>query len=333
MLKIFTVIICVAFATDACLAVVQVTLTAPGATTGHVNIGGTNYPVTYRPNLGWQHNSGTNIGGVNVGGRIASQAPASGIPPATGTSSLIRPGLSTAAKVGAGVAAVAGAATVAHSVSGSGPHSWGNVIEGAVGGAGMGFAAGTVFTFVAGPVWGAAGGAVVGGVVAGSQIFSETDCLHDPAMINSETQQGVFTCCHTQYNKGERFVDIGGEMFCEFPGVRRCLQGGSDTKTSWWSGGAFKDDAWELQCTPKFCNGYAQPAAGAEHVVSIGNIEESGKVCWAWDCEPGYIRSGDKCVSDGSIPDDRNGVHDIYDDLIQRIDAIRKKIIDECGGI
>ena len=180
-------------------------------------------------------------------------------PTTTTTSTTGKSGKLNAAKGVLGKAAgVAGGALGAYGVyentAGSHEHSAGNVVGGTLSGMVAGASIGSIIPAVGTGV-GAAVGAAVGGVISGSQLFSETDCLQDPITKK-------FTCCNTQFNSGERQVPIGGYMFCEknnangtpFPGVRQCLQEGSATETSWWSGGAFKDDHWSAECSYKWCD-------------------------------------------------------------------------------
>lgn len=240
-----------------------------------------------------------------------------------------------------------GTAGVISSASGQQEHSWGNVLEGTISGATA--AAGGAAIINAIPVVGnisygiaVAGGAVVGGVVAGSQLFSETDCLTDPVT-------GKFTCCHTQFNQGERYAEIGDFMFCADennkllpPGVRQCVQGDMDdkstyssTETGWWSG-LWKDDFWTPECIPLFCNNLA-PAADIDAYIKY--TPDTANYCWNWDCISGFTKSGNTCVKTstnapvipGTTPESPNV--NPYDSLIQKIQAEQQRILNTCGNV
>lgn len=249
------------------------------------------------------------------------------------------------------VGLIAGTAGVIDSASGQQEHSWGNVLEGTISGATA--AAGGAAVINAIPVIGnisygiaVASGAIVGGLVSGSQLFSETDCLHDPVT-------GKFTCCNTAFNKGERQAQIGDYMFCGAeqsdgtnkilpPGVRQCLQGKmkdesswSDTAASWWDG-LWKDDFWQPECTTRFCSSVEAPKEGIEAYITY--TPDTNNYCWTWECVEGYKRSGNTCVSatNGNqpvnpytTPESPNA--NPYDVLIQRIQAQRAGIIQRCG--
>lgn len=232
-------------------------------------------------------------------------------------------------KVGGAVSLVGGTMAVVDSASGDGPHSWGSVVEGAIGGAAAGAGAGALLNVIPGfgqVAYGitVAGATIVGGMVGGSQMFSETDCETDPAL-------GLYTCCNTEFNKGQRFVGIGGEMFCKFPGVRQCLQGGSTIESDWFTG-MFKDDAWG-PCQEKYCSGIVAPDIGTDPLSILGvpflDNETQQIACWNWTCNDGYKRVGNTCVAvmgaDG-LPTNP------YDRVIQTIETQRKRIIAECGA-
>ena len=208
-------------------------------------------------------------------------------------------GMSTAAKVGTAVAGVGGALTVASTVTGKDKHGVGNLFTGAVGGLTTGMAIGSAVPVIGNGV-GAIVGTVLGTAIAGSQLFSETDCLHDP-------ETGLFTCCNTAFNKGQRQAQIGEYMFCgvessdgkmtvKRPGVRQCLQGGSDQPASWWDG-LWKDDAWAPECVTRYCNGEPPANAYVEYIPDTQNF------CYNWRLING----------DSSVPNDP------YPALIQRI--------------
>ena len=237
------------------------------------------------------------------------------------------------AKTGAAVlGAAAGGYMVYDSASGVEQHNVGDLLEGVSGGAVAGAAIGSVVPVI-GTGTGAAVGAAVGGIVAGSQLFSETDCLTDP-----ETK--LYTCCNTVFNKGQRQANIGDYMFCgDDKGgnsaagqVRQCLQGGSATKNSWWAG-LWKDDAWSPDCVYRYCG--TQPLKGID--AYIKHTPDTTKICWEWDCIDGYEKSGNTCkqVSTGTVVGDTdNNVSlpvDPYDTMINKINAMRQKIMEECG--
>ena len=240
---------------------------------------------------------------------------------------------------------------VIDSASGTGEHGWGNVAQGVLSGATA--AAGGAAIINAIPVLGQvgygvaiAGGAVVGGLVAGSQLFSETDCLYDPVT-------GKFTCCNTVFNQGERQVPIGGYMFCGSPAdgdkptavaplVRQCLQGDMNDKSSWsdtaagWWDGMFRDDFWAPECAVRYCDGEPTPASGIE--AYLVHTPDKENFCYRWDCASGYKRSGNTCVAPQknnqpvnpyTTPDSPNA--NPYDQLIQRISAERIRILNMCG--
>ena len=240
------------------------------------------------------------------------------------------------------VGAVAGTAGVINAVSGNDEHSWGDVVQGVVSGATA--AAGGAAVVNAIPVLGQIGygaavgaGALVGGLVAGSQLFSETDCLYDPVT-------GVFTCCHTQFNQGERYADIGDYMFCGTesddgsvnvmkPGVRQCQQGGSETAASWFNG-LFLDDAWSPECVVRICDGTEPPM---EYTGYIDYKPNTSNFCWDWICIDGYQRSGNTCVATGgggsSDGDTNVPPENPYDKLIKRLQDERNRIINMCGPV
>lgn len=245
--------------------------------------------------------------------------------------------MSNTAKAATVAGVVAGAAMIYQGTSGQDEHSGWDVATGAAGGATAGAAIGSVIPGV-GTAIGAGIGAAVGGVISGSQLFSETDCLHDPIT-------GKFTCCNTVFNQGERQVNIGGYMFCGVekdgkiqaiaPGVRQCLQGTSDKELGWWDS-LWEDDSWTPECTPRFCNGETEPAAGTTNFVDW--IPDTSNICWKWKCKGEYVRQGNTCVSSGNgagndgIPAQEYN-DGLYDALIQRIEALRQQIIKDCGQI
>lgn len=250
--------------------------------------------------------------------------------------------LSKAGKVaGAALGVASGTAMVVNATSGQEEHSWGDVVQGAIGGgiaAASGAAGVNAFVGVGQLAYAitVASGALVGGLVAGSQLFSETDCLYDP--ITNE-----FTCCHTQFNQGERYADIGEYMFCSKtqqdgteaifkPAVRQCVQGNmnkSDTwtgeKSGWWSG-LWKDDFWAPECEIRICDNVL-PQSGIDEYIDY--TPDTEHFCWNWGCINGYTRSGNTCVkSDGTSVTPKA---DDYDSLVQKIQAERSRILQECG--
>lgn len=295
------------------------------AVPGAASSAGTQPPANPAPN-----NSGGGSG--NTGGRnTTTGTTGNGTAPAASTSggkmAKFKSGATKVAKVGGAVlGTVGGAAMIYEGTKGQEEHSGWDVASGVGGGAIMGASIGSVVPVI-GTGIGAVGGAVVGGVIAGSQLFSETDCLTDPVT-------GKFTCCHTQFNQGERYADIGDYMFCGVeqngktvalaPGIRQCVQGGSAEKSSWWSG-LWKDDAWAPECTPRWCD--TPPTAGIEQYINSTGDKE--KFCWNWDCIDGYTKSGDTCVQTNTntpvIPTDP------YENAIKKIRVQQQVIIQRCG--
>ena len=200
-------------------------------------------------------------------------------PSATTASKLKNKGwgsMTTTGKVASVVGGVAGTIGLASSAMGQGEHSAGNMVTGIASGITAGCSIGSMIPGY-GTLIGCAVGLVAGIAVPGSQLWSETDCMQDPVT-------GKFTCCNTLFNKGERQVEIGGYMFCSVeengqvvakPGVRQCLQGGSDKPASWWDG-LWKDDAWSPECTIRYCNG--EPPA--DTYVDI--YADTEKFCYNW---------------------------------------------------
>ena len=249
------------------------------------------------------------------------------------------PGIARAAnilgKVSGTLMIIGGVMGVIQATSGTGPHDWGDVMSGALNGATAGLGASMVFGPI-GWVEGTIGGAVIGSISAGSQLFSETDCQIDPKL-------NVFTCCHTEFQKGARWVDIGGQMFCEFPMIRKCLQcpnnfqascsdaEGSETAASLLPG-SVRDDFWAAACTVRYCDGWVAPQVPANQIVPIGKVEdgESGKVCWQWECADGRIRQGGKCVD--AVADTNVYPDGSIDQLIQQAQNEIAKIHAACPG-
>ena len=254
-------------------------------------------------------------------------------------------GMSTGAKVAGALGAVGGAAMVYDATSGQQKHSGWDVAQGAGGGAMAGASIGSFFPGL-GTAIGAAVGAVVGGVIAGSQLFSETDCLTDPVT-------GKFTCCHTAFNKGERYADIGDYMFCVVDavdgvpaqyGTRQCQQGGSATAYSWWDG-LWQDDAWTPECEYRYCNNDAPKLGFDNYIVHTADTEN---FCWKWQCADGLVRVGNWCERStagaaGGVATGNGGntetepvitdtSNERYELAIAKIQAQRNRIIRMCSG-
>lgn len=220
-------------------------------------------------------------------------------------------GASNLQRAGAVVGGAIGAYGIYENTAGQGEHTASNVAGGAASGLLGGVSVGALWGAKAGWI-GAAVGAVVGGAIAGSQLFSETDCLHDPIT-------GLFTCCNTAFNKGERQVEIGGYMFCDttnengqpYAGVRQCLQGDQPTKLSWWDG-LWQDDAWSAECKPRWCNNNEPPSTD---VIPIADTEN---FCWNW--QPATNEDGAP-ISSG----------DPYSALIRKLESAIKSFEKQCG--
>lgn len=253
-------------------------------------------------------------------------------------------GMSTGAKVAGVLGAVAGGAMVYDATSGQQKHSGWDAARGVGGGA---IAGASIGTFFPGPgtAIGAAVGAVVGGAIAGSQLISETDCLTDPVT-------GKFTCCHTAFNKGERYADIGDYMFCIVDatagvpaqyGTRQCQQGGSATAYSWWDG-LWQDDAWTPECEYRYCNNDAPKPGFDKYIVHTADTEN---FCWKWQCAKGLVRVGNWCERSkagaagvasngtGSNTETEPVITDTskerYELAIAKIQAQRNRVIRMCG--
>lgn len=254
-------------------------------------------------------------------------------------------GMSTGAKVAGVLGAVGGGVMVAESASGQQQHSGWDVAQGVGGGV---IAGASIGSFFPGPgtAIGAAVGAVVGGAIAGSQLISETDCLTDPVT-------GKFTCCHTAFNKGERYADIGDYMFCVVDatagvpaqyGTRQCQQGGSATAHSWWDG-LWQDDAWTPECEYRYCNNDAPKRGYDNYIVHTADTEN---FCWKWQCANGLVRVGDHCERSkaGAVGVASNGnggntktepvitdtSKERYELAIAKIQAQRNRVISMCGA-
>jgi hypothetical protein len=242
-------------------------------------------------------------------------------------------GAGVVAQVGGGLMAVGGIIGVAQSASGNEEHGWGNVLSGAMSGAATGAGVGMALNVV--PVYGqlaygitVASTTVAGALVGGSQMFSESggDCARDPIT-------NLYTCCNTVFNKGQRQVRVGGDMYCEFPGVRTCLQGGQEHETHWYD-----KDEWSACKTENiWCSGWDKPEAGPWSIQPFlmqgYSPDYSGKLCWQWECEEGWSRSGGKCIKNGGAGGgslaDGSGAGDI-DSLIAQLEATASQIRSEC---
>lgn len=285
---------------------------------------------------------GSGSGGSGAGTGAGAGAGASAKPTVKGHIK----GMSTGAKVVGVLGAVGGGVMVAESASGQQQHSGWDVAHGVGGGVWAGASIGSFFPGP-GTAIGAAVGAVVGGAIAGSQLISETDCLTDPVT-------GKFTCCHTAFNKGERYADIGDYMFCVVDavdgvpaqyGTRQCQQGGSATAYSWWDG-LWQDDAWTPECEYRYCNNDAPKPGFDKYIVHTADTEN---FCWKWQCADGLVRVGNWCerskAGAGAAGGVANGTggntetepvitdtsKERYELAIAKIQAQRNRIIRMCG--
>ena len=275
--------------------------------------------------------TGTSTAATTGANAAAAGAATSGATAAAGGTSGLRnvasqtatkwKGMSTMSKAGTVLGAVGGAAMVYDATSGNTEHSGWDVASGVGGGAMTGAAIGNVVPVI-GPAIGAAAGAIIGGLASGSQLFSETDCLHDPVT-------GLFTCCNTLFNGGQRNVEIGGYMFCGTdsstpekiaPMVRQCRQGGNEKPASWWDG-LWLDDAWEPECVVRYCAGVTPPPENS----IVQYIPDPDNICWRW--EPTTTSS--ITTPDGQIIN----ANDPYAVLIYKIETERNNIISQCGDM
>ena len=229
---------------------------------------------------------------------------------------------STLQKAGAVVGGALGAYGIYENTTGQGEHTATNVAGGTVSGLLGGVSIGALWGAKAGWI-GAALGAAAGGLITGSQLFSETDCLTDPVT-------GKFTCCNTLFNQGERQAAIGEYMFCGTlqpdgttkamaPGVRQCLQGGSKTELSWWDG-LWEDDTWNPgECIVRYCS--QEPPAN----TLVTYTPDTEKYCWNWepasDSENAYITTNDGSIVAPSDP---------YSVLIYKLEQEIKAYQNQC---
>lgn len=297
--------------------------------------------------------SGSGTGGSGTGGTGSGSGAGTGAGAGAGAGASAKPtvkghikGMSTGAKVVGVLGAVGGGVMIAESASGQQQHSGWDVAHGVGGGVWAGASIGSFFPGP-GTAIGAAVGAVVGGAIAGSQLISETDCLTDPVT-------GKFTCCHTAFNKGERYADIGDYMFCIVDatagvpaqyGTRQCQQGGSATAHSWWDG-LWQDDAWTPECEYRYCNNDAPKRGYDNYIVHTADTEN---FCWKWQCADGLVRVGNWCerskagagaaggeaTGNGSNTETEPVITDTskerYELAIAKIQAQRNRIIRMCG--
>lgn len=297
--------------------------------------------------------SGSGTGGSGTGGTGSGSGAGTGAGAGAGAGASAKPtvkghikGMSTGAKVVGVLGAVGGGVMVAESASGQQQHSGWDVAHGVGGGVWAGASIGSFFPGP-GTAIGAAVGAVVGGAIAGSQLISETDCLTDPVT-------GKFTCCHTAFNKGERYADIGDYMFCVVDatagvpaqyGTRQCQQGGSATAHSWWDG-LWQDDAWTPECEYRYCNNDAPKRGYDNYIVHTADTEN---FCWKWQCADGLVRVGNWCerskagagaaggeaTGNGSNTETEPVITDTskerYELAIAKIQAQRNRVIRMCG--
>lgn len=298
--------------------------------------------------------SGSGTGGSGTGGTGSGSGAGTGAGAGAGAGASAKPtvkghikGMSTGAKVVGVLGAVGGGVMIAESASGQQQHSGWDVAHGVGGGVWAGASIGSFFPGP-GTAIGAAVGAVVGGAIAGSQLISETDCLTDPVT-------GKFTCCHTAFNKGERYADIGDYMFCVVDatagvpaqyGTRQCQQGGSATAHSWWDG-LWQDDAWTPECEYRYCNNDAPKRGYDNYIVHTADTEN---FCWKWQCADGLVRVGNWCerskAGAGAVGVASNGnggntktepvvsdtSNERYELAIAKIQAQRNRVISMCGA-
>lgn len=306
--------------------------------------GGTGTGGTGGTGAGGSGGSGSGGSGAGTGAGAGSTGAGAGATAKPTVKGHIK-GMSTGAKVVGVLGAVGGGVMVAESASGQQQHSGWDVAHGVGGGVWAGASIGSFFPGP-GTAIGAAVGAVVGGAIAGSQLISETDCLTDPVT-------GKFTCCHTAFNKGERYADIGDYMFCIVDatagvpaqyGTRQCQQGGSATAHSWWDG-LWQDDAWTPECEYRYCNNDAPKRGYDNYIVHTADTEN---FCWKWQCANGLVRVGDHCerakAGAAGVASNGNGgntktepvvsdtSNERYELAIAKIQAQRNRVISMCGA-
>ena len=289
------------------------------------------------PTTGTTPGAGTTPAGgaTTSGGKTTGKAAGTTTKKAT-TKSKLKGGASKAM----GVLAVAGGvAGVYEATSGQQPHTATDVVSGVISGTMAGMGVASVVPGV-GTALGAGIGAVLGGVIAGSQLFSETDCLNDPVT-------GKYTCCHTVFTHGERLANIGDYMFCVVDtgdgaptqyGTRQCQQGGSGTMAEKWYDRMKLDDAWEPECTYRYCNDDAPKRGQDNFIVHTADTEN---FCWNWDCVAGYTKQNGECFqtvtnANGSTTTGESAIvsnpDEPYKVAIAKIQAQRKYLINTCGA-
>lgn len=290
-----------------------------GGNTGGGNTGGGN---TGAGNTGAGNTGGGNAGAGNTGGGNTGTGN-TGTGNNTTSNTTPKKGATALKTAGAVVVGALGAYGIYENTKGQDEHTATNVAGGATSGLLGGMSVGALWGVKGGWI-GAAIGAAAGGLFAGSQLFSETDCLHDPIT-------GQFTCCNTLFNQGERQAAIGDYMFCGTeptndtptqplpPGVRQCLQGGSQTEFSWWDG-LWEDDGWSAECVVRYCDN--EPPANTMVVYT----PDTENYCWNWrPAEPG---------EDGTVvTDDGENVKpsDQYSVLIYRLKKEIQAYEKKCG--
>ncbi len=246
---------------------------------------------------------GTNLPTTTGGGE--------GNVPPTGSSpksvSAPKPGVNVGGVAMGAVGLVTGVIGVADSVKAKETKTtWGDVATGALsGGTALAGVAAIVNAIPVGGqiAYGAAmaAGAAVGATGAVNKMFSETDCDMDPVT-------GQYACCNVSNltNIQARYCNIGDEMFAAFPYVRTCMQGKNKYESNWFKA-RFLDDHWSDTPKVKFCHGYIMPVDGDYKIQPYGSSEETGKVCWKWECaDDGLVRNGARCVRSGTASE--NGV-------------------------
>ncbi len=201
--------------------------------------------------------------------------------------------------------------------------TWADVGTGAMGG--LTFASGTAAFVNAIPVGGQiaygaamAVGTVIGASGAAAKMFSETDCEMDPVT-------GQYACCNVSNltNIQARLVNIGDEMFADFPYVRTCMQGKNKFESSWVKA-RFLDDHWSEEGEVKFCSGWVMPADGDYKIQAYGSSEAEGKVCWQWECaDANMVRSGDKCIAKNAVDSDVIYDGGLLDEVVVVASAIK----------
>ncbi len=173
-----------------------------------------------------------------------------------------------------------------------------------------------------------------------SLFIADSDCVMDP-VTNKKT------CCNAPNETGDRYVNIGGYMFCGeeirdaqgnvseikpvYGYVRQCLQGNkkrSTTPAPWYSA-PFKNDFWDDNCIQRFCEGEVAPT---QEIYAILEWEhDDNNICWRWNCPSDkYIKVGNNCIKYDN-PDGTNLINgNEYDYLIKLINNEINKIEKNC---